>query len=491
MTPDVALAPRQLAGYRVLRALARDDDAEVLLGFRETDDGAADGGSDPVHVALKVMAATPEGWRALGAAMEALSRARGAHVVAAHDLDSSDGQLCLVLERLPRGSLAELLGRRSALDAGEVVTILAPLAGAIQRMHAAGVAHGALGARAVLFRDDGAPVLIAFGGASLFPPGSVEVVLERQPGVLADRRAIVELAGLLLTRVVGSRARAAAAILTEMTNCPPDAVVPLLTTRLFELAAAMPVRFTVDEAETETSTRRVPVVDSPAETPPPATAAGMQRLGSALAKLVPEALVQRTIDVVDGSPLATAVAAVTSRWRSWTSGRRRVTLGLAAGSIALVTIVALVPSGSDSALAGAASSPRPTPSAPATLPGDPAGEANTILSDDPVAAAAALRVARERCLRSLSLRCLDDVDQPGSSALHEDRMAITQARQGGELPSPLLAAAATAPSLVEHLGDVALVQFGVPANPAAGSFLLVRSEAGWRIRVVIAPPGGS
>ena len=127
---------------------------------------------------------------AAGREAEALHRARGEHVVELLDLSVSDAGTVLVFRRLQRGSLAELLTRRAALDAGEAVTILAPIATCLARLHAAGVAHGALSPTSVMFRADGAPMLIGFGRAQLFRPGLPEVELERERGVIDDRAAL-------------------------------------------------------------------------------------------------------------------------------------------------------------------------------------------------------------------------------------------------------------------------------------------------------------
>ncbi len=112
-------------------------------------------------------------------------------------------------------------------------------------------------------------------------------------------------------------------------------------------------------------------------------------------------------------------------------------------------------------------------------------------------------------MSSLSVLCLDRVDEVGSGALEDDRAAIRAAQQGGELLDPLAGATwAKAPVLVERLGDSALVRLGEalpgiqdasspdPTPPPSSdsrsgpaSLLLVKGEAGWRIRGVIAARG--
>ena len=497
---DAPLATRRLAGYRVLRSLARDASGDVLLGFHEaTTDGAQTGLTGTV--ALKVTTASPAHWRELVHTVEALARARGEHVLTVIDLDVDGESLCLVVERLPRGSLSELLALREHLEAGEVVTILAPLVGALRQMHAAGVAHGAVTARSVMFREDGAPVLMGFGRASLFAAGSPEIVLEGEPGVGADRRAIVELAALLLTRVGGARRQAAHGLLTEVESWEAVSALPLLASRLFELAAAVPVRFMVEEQISGAPTRAVPV-GTPVHDPTIARESGVHR---AVAALVAAHVMRRVSDAVEGSPLVPVLAMAARRWRTWSARRRRLALGATAAVLAVAVMLSVFPSvtPSDAPVSAPTAAARTpvgghAPGASRTNGKSPSGDAEAIGGDDPLVAAAALARARDRCLLSMSLLCLEQVDQADSGSLRDDRAAIRQAQQSGEPPRRLLDAEdVLGPELVERLGDSAIVKLvtrstvdasgaSSPAPSEPASLLVVRSEAGWRIRDVIA-----
>ena len=495
MNPDARLAPRHCAGYRVLRSLARDDAAEVLLGFRDVD------GEDPLAVALKSAPASPQGWRRTVGVVEALERARGEHVIELLDLDADTDAILLVFERLPHGSLAELLALREGFDAGEAVTILAPLAAALRRMHHAGVAHGAVASRTVMFRENGAPVLIGFGSSSLFAPSSPEVLLEAEAGVGADRHAICELAMRVLSRVAGPRARAARALVAELESCQEDAVLGLLSARLFEVAAAVPVRFTSDDSSDAPSTGRVVPLDCPAadsgERP------GRRRGAAWLAILVPDAWVQRSLAALERSSAAPLLAAVVRQWNGWSSGRRRAVLGVLVGLVVLAGTLAVIPSAPPGPAASVSAAWGSRTATPATL-ATAAPDDNLLLADDPLPAAAALAAARDRCLRSASLLCLESVEQPDSGALRDDRELISATQRGGELTDPLVPQGSVlAPELVARLGDSALVRLvlaasgapspGPTANPLGErpSVLLVKGEAGWRIRdVVVGPKGG-
>ncbi len=491
------LGARELAGYRVLRSLSRDQHAEVLLGHRITDDVAR-------AVAIMALPVSDAAWKSALRVCAALERARGEHVVKLVDVDADDESIRLIFERLPRGDLAELLRVRRALDAGEAVTVLAPITTTLLRMHQCGVAHGNLGAGAVLFRDDGSPTLVGFSRAELFEPGAPEVVLEQIDAVCRDRSAARALALEVLGRVEGARAHAARELAADIDGCDDEVVLPLLASRLFEVAAALPVRFVADEPEDEiapSSWRPIPTgaaADEPTRDVGQETSTGW---AAALGRVVPEVMVERVLDTAGRSPVAPVVAAglsaVRSRWASWTPRRRRVVLAVGAAAATIGIVTAVVPPGavateSARTAAAAAGSPSAGPS-PSGADGDKARSDETQVdvpapgsaaSDDPVAATGALLRARDRCLSSLSLRCLDQVDEAGSSALHDDQTAVRVAQQGGELPDPLPGATGDGPpALIERLGDSALVRLGGAASGA--SLLLVKVDGVWRIRDVI------
>ena len=92
---------------------------------------------------------------------------------------------------------------------------------------------------------------------------------------------------------------------------------------------------------------------------------------------------------------------------------------------------------------------------------------------------------RDGCFRDLSVLCLDGVDEGGSSALDADRAALRGIMDGGDAPPGVQL---SSPTLVERLGDSALIDLGPDSDPA--SVLLLKGEAGWRIRDYLAPVGG-
>ena len=104
--------------------------------------------------------------------------------------------------------------------------------------------------------------------------------------------------------------------------------------------------------------------------------------------------------------------------------------------------------------------------------------------DDPVAAAGALIQLRRGCFEDRSIVCLDGVDQSGSVAWQSDVDSIRDLQNGGELGDP---GPDTVGALVERLGGSALVSLGPvqSGTNATASVLIVKTEAGWRIRSVL------
>ncbi len=429
-----------VAGYRVLRSAGRGDRTRLLVGFAEGE-----------TVVLKVGSTTdPE----VHVEIAALDRAAGDHVVRLLDVAADEFETTLVLERMSHGTLADLLDRRAGLDAGEAVTILAPLAVTLDRMHGAGVAHGALSLTSVAFRSDGAPTLVGFGRAELFAAGTPEVVRETIPGVVADRAALGGLAEVVLARVGGRGSDAARRLASALAGVPPAAVA----TQLFGLAAPEPVGFRAD-AESPNLEWAAPAVEAE-----PVAAAGETRdpLPPWLVALLPDGLRSR---------LDALTRLLLEHRGAWDPRRRRLVLGAVAGGATLVLAVAAIPASPASTV-----EPPATPT-PSTEPAAP--------PDDPVDAAVHLLAERERCLRDLSILCLDGVAQPGSAAAAEDAAEIRAIQAGADLSPRLLEPGR--PILVERLGDAALLD--LPAGSEPASLQLLLTDEGWRIRSYLdAPP---
>jgi serine/threonine protein kinase len=425
---------RTIAGHRVLRLLGRGTRSSCWLAPRD--------------LVLKVLDAPGAAVPAVEA--EALRRARDEHVIELLDISVRADEVVLVHPRLPRGSLAALLSARPVLVAGEAVTILAPLAGALARMHEAGAAHGAVTADHVLFRADGAPVLIGTGAVTLFEPGLPEVSREQIEGVIHDRRGLATLAQAVLGRVSGSRA---AAFANELRAAGDEDLEIRLGRGLFELAAARPVVFEAPPGDAgEVRAIGVHPVIEPEDPAPPALLTRVLSLG----------------------PAVIARERATAIWNGWPDTRRRLALGVAAAVLAILVALAAIPS------------PAPPAAPPQTEPAvSPTAVPSEVEApEDPVEALSRLLARREECLRDLSMLCLEDVDEQGSAALDDDRRAIQAVIDAGEQPAAVDARDA---AVVERLGDSVLIALGPESRPA--SVLLMKGEAGWRIRDYIARTG--
>ena len=100
--------------------------------------------------------------------MAVYDRIENDHLVRRHGaIAMADGTLALVLDEVNGGSLAQLLGARGQLTAGETVTTVAPLFRALADLHAAGVVHGDLAPGNVLFSAGGRPLIGDLGVAGL------------------------------------------------------------------------------------------------------------------------------------------------------------------------------------------------------------------------------------------------------------------------------------------------------------------------------------
>src|SRR5690606_33839932 len=170
----------------------------------------------------------------------ALHRARGAGIVSLVDVVDDSMGAAVLCDHCVGPRLATLLAEREQWDAGEVVAVLRPVVEAVARLHVAGVAHAEVSAAAVVVAETGG-VLVDLGHAALFAPGSPEAVLARLDAVARDRDAVRALAGDLLRRVVGSRARAAHVLADAIEETSAAALVATLGDGLVNLAAAVPV----------------------------------------------------------------------------------------------------------------------------------------------------------------------------------------------------------------------------------------------------------
>jgi hypothetical protein len=525
-----------VGGYRLVRRLGIGDGCEVFLGI-------APSGADDAHdhtVAIKVFQPLidPDG---IGAEIDALSRLRHQHTLRIIDVAvAPTGSPCLVLERLSAGSLSGLIRDGLPLAAGEAVTILAPLASAMDSLHAAGVVHGRLRLSSVLFRDDGAPVIVGFGDATLLESGLPPARLSDEEGVLRDRGDLLTLVAAVLARVEGEFAvgdvggSVAGPAALELADIDPrsDGFGSALAERLFDLAEPRPVRLArVGSAERSVPPARVVTVGVGTRRPPAAEPdvssgsappAPRRRHAAASADTGWRTSAGALVRAVHAGPRAVAAlrsGAVARTLAGHARGiRPRFWIPAALVGVSLAVGLAVVPVDGGGAAGGADRAHPPiadggvargaanggpadrgkseardvetpgtvTPDADVPEPPElPATPADPVTSDDPVAALAALLERRDECIRDVSVLCLDDVAQAGSSALQEDAALVRAIQAGGEVPDDggLVVGELR---LVERLGDSALIDLGSSAHSTTASTLVMRGEAGWRIRDYLA-----
>lgn len=295
--------------------------------------------------------------------LEALLVGAGEHVVPVVDVESAvNGDLVLHVP-VPTARLVDLLRVPGFPTAGEAVTVLVPLAGALARLHARGVALGAIAADAVVLDGDGSPAWSA----------PDRPVLRRRDGEPAFAAAAREDRAAFHALVVGLLGRAGIAA--------PAADAVDLEQALFAVADPEPVRLHPEPLDVDPA--------------PPG-------------RLVPAAAASS-----ESRPAASVVARLVAPLRSV---RKRLWAVLAVPVVLLVAAVVLLP-----ARAGAAPH-RPITSTRAASPERTASQPPR--TPTPVEAPAALVRARAGCLSRGSATCLTGVDAADSPVLVADLAAL-------------------------------------------------------------------
>lgn len=430
------------AGYRVLRELARGPRASLWLASVDAPGGAL--------VALKTRHRGAPPAVAVREA-EALWRARGEHCAELVEIASDERAAPILVFDVVEHRLAPILER--GIPLGAAITILLPLAETIERIHRAGVAHGAIDATAIGVDERGAPVLLGFGSAIIAGERSLPAV-DRG----ADAAAFFALARRILDAVDGQSGRDAS--LRDRASAWLAHADPLAPEWGREFAS------------------RIAALGVPQPIPlEPARASAPQGGGTAAAG-VPGA---------GSTGFDERVRARIAGMRARLGGVRRAVWVPAVAVVVLLLVVVPLMSGleRDVEVRGVTS-----PDSSAPLPAVEAGGRELGADADPVAAATALLARRATCFALRALDCLADVVQAGSPAELEDRLAISNAIGPGGLEIDPVASV----ELQQELGGaVLLLARTSDAGGAARAFrvLLVRTEEGWRIRSLSAAPQGA
>jgi len=153
--------PPLVPGFTITSELSSDAKGSTWAAMRTLDD-------KPLVLKVIPVSDVTEARAKAVQLMAVLDGIENEHLVGQHGaIALAEGELVLVLDRVTGGSLAQLLGERGNLSPGETVTTLAPLFGALAALHAAGVEHGDLAPRSILFSADGRPLIGDVGVARL------------------------------------------------------------------------------------------------------------------------------------------------------------------------------------------------------------------------------------------------------------------------------------------------------------------------------------
>lgn len=170
-------APPLVPGFTITSELSSDAEGSTWAAVRTLDD-------KPLVLKVIPVSDVTEARATAVQLMAVLDGIDNEHLVGQHGaIALADGQLALVLDRVTGGSLAQLLVDRGNLSPGETVTTLAPLFGALAALHAAGVEHGDLAPRSILFSADGRPLLGDVGVVRL--TGHAGGQVDRDPNLMA------------------------------------------------------------------------------------------------------------------------------------------------------------------------------------------------------------------------------------------------------------------------------------------------------------------
>ncbi|MCD2442095.1 hypothetical protein LQ757_07365 [Agromyces sp. SYSU K20354] len=488
---------RSLAGYRLLRRIATGDRADVFLATVDrAESDAADAAS---LVAVRVYTSSVSG-ESIATEIEAMAADTSESLPALYDVAAlDDGRCCLAVERMPGPTLAGLLLGRT-LDPGEAVTILAPIVVAVAELAATGYVHTRLSANDVIIDAAGRPRIIGLGALQRMPgPGNEALrtdLMRTGHEVLADLIGDVVQA----TRPAGVFDEPLEIIRAALATRPFVACERAVERALFDAATPTPITgVAVRPRRTALPGRmmapQTPQPDAPApeETPRRSRRGALSVLAEIAQLPVPVPSADRVAEMADRDHAATLVG----RLRRRLAARRRpVLVGGLIGGAALVMLLTLVPPApaDEGTAAEPASTPQSDPEAPAAA--EPSQSSASATNDgskvpvsdaeaepdlDAVSAAAHLLELRASCLASLDQACLAQVAQPDSAIERADLDLLAQARSGSAMPPDSFALDAIA--VTAEMGSAVLLSVPyLDAQREPASLLVMRGEAGWRLR---------
>jgi serine/threonine-protein kinase PpkA len=172
-----------LSRYEILREIGRGATSTVYLARDRT---------LGIELALKVFhppaRLADEAGQRFFAEARLVAGLRHPGVVAIYDLD--EAAHTLVMEHLPDGTLRDRLARArpTALPCDEAMALTRSLLSTLAYVHAAGVVHGDITPRNILYRSPGEPVLADFGSARLLGADSNSELAAGTPIYLAPEQ---------------------------------------------------------------------------------------------------------------------------------------------------------------------------------------------------------------------------------------------------------------------------------------------------------------
>lgn len=517
---DTATSGSTVAGYRLVRLIGKGMRCEVHLA-RPCRAAVATGGLMD-NVAVKIV---PQSERSRGEAeILALQAVTSEHVVELRDVATlSDGSLCIVQSLGTRGTAAALLGRRGSLTPGEIVTLVASVLRGLGDLHEAGIAHGAVDLTHVLIDATGRPVLGGLGSSRVVAGEAGEEGLRGVDPVEQDLGRVARIVQALRDpgdargRASTDRWEAWLALLDGTIHGEADLTAHDLADRLLDVADAAPLADAGGARPEEDADRALSQGAIPVDVPSDPVSDRAPRVTGPRRAPRPFSRSRRSAHRrhrAARAPWAHDVdARLTSVRSELASVRPRIWALGASALLLLIAGVVAVPLLTGPAR-GATTAPTSTPStaAPAdagfdgdvaptsdgevapTSDGDvaPSSDADAAESPDPDVAAPALLRLRAACLHHSDAICVSDVDEAGSAVDDADRSTI--ASGGSEAPDGVALHVGDALSPARRLGDTALIELRPGSEaPAArtdvsaperrpASLLIVRGEAGWRIR---------
>lgn len=509
--PGAGPTVTELAGFRLVRRLAADDVAATWL---------ARGDEEPVVLRAFREAASDE---RIDAELAARERLRGPHVPELLDLATGPGERPIAILRAVLGPrVRDVLPAPGALRAGHLTTLLAPIAALLEHAHECGVALGRLDDRSVRLDATGAPIAVGLARATAGAP-LPERFREREPGILEDRRALEQFARSLASLVDPFERDAVEEAIAGAEGSPGR-----LETALFDCAAPLSLAELVrrSRAGASSPTPGAAVASEPGPAAGPST--GRRASGSlealrapglggeevpSVPSTVPGSLDRggRQLGLPSGllqpvdalltpvrSALGRTADALRSRARGVQRPRRGVLLAGLGGVLALVAAIALTVTDE----AGGADAPGSSDATPATAPtsasasdADPALDPSTNAPErlpDPAPEewpliAGSLVDRWVACAAEPTPACTSATTQSGSVA----RAELEGGAPDGSIATATLAAWAAGARdvlVVDRQGGAAVIELR-EAETATASLLVMRSEAGWRVRAVL--PGDS